>query len=92
MVQILAIRAGIEGLVVAEDALAFLSEIGQATSMRYALQLLTPAGIVARVRGATAGAGGVEIKKTDLEEVKALFFDAKASAKLLAENNAKYAH
>ena len=89
--QILAIRAAVEGLAVAGDALAFLSEIGQATSMRYALQLLTPAGIIARVHGASAGAGGIEIKKADLEEVRALFFDAKASAKLLRENEAKYA-
>jgi RuvB-like protein 1 (pontin 52) len=89
--QILAIRASIEGLQVGEDALAYLAEVGQATSMRYALQLLTPAGIVARVHGASSSAGGVEIKKADLEEVKDLFSDAKASAKLLAENHAKYA-
>jgi RuvB-like protein 1 (pontin 52) len=87
MMQIMAIRAGAEGLNVAEDALTYLSEVGQQTSLRYALQLLTPAGILARTYGRAEGG----ITKADLEEVKALFFDAKASAKLLAENSAKYA-
>jgi len=87
MMQILAIRAGVEGLTIAEDALAYLSEVGQTASLRYALQLLTPAGILARVNG--RGAAG--ITKADLEEAKGLFFDAKSSAKLLAENASKYA-
>jgi RuvB-like protein 1 len=85
--QILAIRAAVEGLAVAEDALSFLAEVGHATSLRYALQLLTPAGIIARVHGR----GNAGITRADLEEVKGLFFDAKSSAKLLIENAAKYA-
>lgn len=86
MMQILAIRASVEGLIVAEDALAYLSEVGQSASLRYALQLLTPAGILARIHG--RGAAG--ITRADVEEVKELFFDAKASANLLKENHAKY--
>lgn len=86
ILQILAIRAGVEGLNVSEDALAFLSGVGQQTSLRYALQLMTPAGILARINGRHEGG----ITQADLEEVKALFFDAKSSAKLLADNVSKY--
>ncbi len=87
IVQILAIRANVEGLNVSEDALAYLGGVGVQTSMRYALQLLTPAGILARING--RGENG--ITKADLEEAKGLFFDAKASAKLLTEHSTKYA-
>lgn len=66
MMQIMAIRAAVEGLTVADEAMAFLAEVGQATSLRYALQLLTPAGILARVNGRTASG----ITKADLEEVR----------------------
>lgn len=83
----MAIRSTAEGLNVAEDALTYLSEVGQQTSLRYALQLLTPAGIMARTHGRTEGG----ITKADLEEVRAIFFDAKKSAKLLVEHAKDYA-
>ncbi|GAQ86895.1 P-loop containing nucleoside triphosphate hydrolases superfamily protein [Klebsormidium nitens] len=84
MVQILAIRAQVEGIAVDEDSLAHLGEIGDRTSLRHAVQLLTPASIMAKTNGRDA------IAKADLEEVAAIFHDAKASAKLLADQAEKY--
>lgn len=80
MVQILSIRAETESLEVKEDALQILGEIGARTSLRYAVQMLTPARIIAQT------AGREEILDVDVEEIDDLFFDAKASAKLLASS------
>jgi RuvB-like protein 1 (pontin 52) len=80
MVQIVSIRADTESLEIDEEALAILGEIGARTSLRYAVQLLTPARIIAQT-------GGREnIVAADVEEVDELFYDAKASAKLLAQS------
>mmetsp|Transcript_25236 Transcript_25236/g.55951 ORF Transcript_25236/g.55951 Transcript_25236/m.55951 type:complete len:457 (-) Transcript_25236:43-1413(-) len=78
MVQIVSIRAETEGLEVEEEALAAMGEIGSRTSLRYSVQLLTPASILAKT------AGRERICAVDVEETDELFFDAKASAKMLA--------
>merc|ERR1712224_682109 len=78
MVQILSIRAATEGIKLDEDALANLGEIGSRTTLRYAVQMLTPAKILAATQGRDV------IEADDVEEVDELFFDAKASAKILA--------
>jgi len=84
IVQILAIRAQVEGIQVEEEAYAYLGEIGVRSTLRYAVQLLTPAKVI-------VGTGGrEEITKEDIEEIDSLFYDAKASAKLLAEQKAGY--
>jgi len=84
IVQILAIRAQIEGISVDEEAYAYLGEIGVRSTLRYAVQLLTPAKVVVNTNGRE------EIGKDDIEEIDSLFYDAKASAKLLAEQKAGY--
>ncbi|PPD71274.1 hypothetical protein GOBAR_DD31836 [Gossypium barbadense] len=84
MIQILAIRAQVEELVVDEESLAFLGEIGQSTSLRHAVQLLSPASIVAKMNGRD------NICKADLEEVSKLYIDAKSSAKILQEQQEKF--
>ncbi|KAG7022327.1 RuvB-like protein 1, partial [Cucurbita argyrosperma subsp. argyrosperma] len=84
MILILAIRAQVEELVVDEESLAFLGEIGQRTSLRHAVQLLSPASIVAKMNGRES------ICKGDLKEVCALYLDAKSSARLLQEQQEKY--
>ncbi|KAI8828048.1 TIP49 C-terminus-domain-containing protein [Chytriomyces cf. hyalinus JEL632] len=81
---ILAIRAKIEGIKVADDALEALSQIGVKTSLRYANQLLTPGNILARINGRD------EIQTDNIEEVDQLFYDAKGSAKILAEHADRY--
>ncbi|KAK6130944.1 hypothetical protein DH2020_035313 [Rehmannia glutinosa] len=77
--QILAIRAQVEELNIDEESLAYLGEIGQQASLRHAVQLLSPASIVAKMNGRD------NICKADLEEVSSLYLDAKSSAKLLQE-------
>lgn len=80
MMQILSIRAETESIAVDEEALVAMGEIGAKTSLRYAVQLLTPARIIA------ATSGREVISAVDVEEIGDLFFDAKASAKLLAKS------
>jgi len=50
IVRILAVRAQVEALQVDEDSLGYLGEIGEGTSLRHAVQLLTPSAILAKAR------------------------------------------
>ncbi|KDE07934.1 RuvB-like helicase 1 [Microbotryum lychnidis-dioicae p1A1 Lamole] len=75
---VLSLRLKIEGLNVKEDALNKLADDGVKTSLRYALQLLTPASILAKLKGRD------EIDVNDVGETDELFLDAKSSARLLA--------
>jgi RuvB-like protein 1 (pontin 52) len=84
IVQILAIRAVTEKIKVGEEALAYLGTVGVKTSLRYVAQLLTPCNILAVTNGRE------EINKQDVEDINSMFFDAKASAKLLHEQASKY--
>ncbi|KAJ8440501.1 hypothetical protein Cgig2_022942 [Carnegiea gigantea] len=84
MIQILAIRAQVEELVVDEEALAYLGEIGQRASLRHAVQLLSPASVIARMNGRE------NICKADIEEANSLYLDAKSSARLLQEQQDRY--
>lgn len=82
--QIIKLRATTEGLQVDEEALSFLGDLGTRTTLRYVVQLLTPASLTAKVNGRTS------MKKEDVEEVGQLFLDAKSSAKILSQNKGKY--
>lgn len=84
IVKILGIRAQTEGLTLSEEALAYLGSIGTRTSLRYAVQLLNPGHILSATQGRK------EISKDDLEEINSLFYDAKASSKVLQENRDKF--
>merc|ERR1712050_107202 len=84
IVQVVNIRAQTENLSVDEEALVLLGEIGANTSLRYVVQLLTPASILAKTSGRDS------VTRDDIEEIDSLFFDAKSSAKLLAEQADKY--
>ena len=84
IMQIIDIRAKVESLVLDTEALGALGEIGKSTSLRYVMQLLTPASIMARM------AGRESIALEDIEQVDGLFFDAKSSARLLIEQADKY--
>ncbi|KAL9253798.1 RuvB-like protein [Drosera capensis] len=83
-IQILAIRAQVEELVVYEEGLAYLGEIGQRASLRHAIQLLSPSSIIAKMNGQD------NICKADIEEASSLYLDAKSSARLLQEQLGKY--
>jgi len=80
MVQILSIRAATESVEFEDAALTALGEVGSRTSLRFAVQMLTPCRILSEV------AGRASIHEDDVREVDALFFDAKASARLLAKS------
>jgi RuvB-like protein 1 (pontin 52) len=82
--QIIAIRAQTESIKLHEEALAELAQIGSRTSLRYAVQLLTPSRILAERQGRDA------IVAEDVKEINGLFFDAKASAKVLAAEAKHY--
>merc|ERR1712086_1133193 len=84
IVQVLAIRAQVEGLEMDQEAIELLGEIGQNTSLRYVVQLMTPASILAKTNGRD------NVSREDIEEIDQLFYDAKSSAKLLAANADKY--
>merc|ERR1712187_957932 len=84
IVEVVNIRAQTESLTIEEDALVLMGEIGANTSLRYVVQLLTPASVLATT------AGRETITREDIEEIDSLFYDAKSSAKLLAEQADKY--
>merc|ERR1719453_2752304 len=82
--QVVSIRSQTEGLEIEDEALALLGEIGANTSLRYVVQLLTPASIMAKTENRDT------ITKNDIEEIDSLFYDAKSSAKILSDNADKY--
>uniref|UniRef100_A0A8C5XVR4 RuvB-like helicase n=1 Tax=Microcebus murinus TaxID=30608 RepID=A0A8C5XVR4_MICMU len=51
MKQIIKIRAQTEGINISEEALNHLGEIGTKTTLRYSVQLLTPAHLLAKING-----------------------------------------
>ncbi|KAM7125849.1 ruvB-like 1 isoform 5-T5 [Molossus nigricans] len=84
MKQIIKIRAQTEGINISEEALNHLGEIGTKTTLRYSVQLLTPANLLAKINGKDS------IEKEHVEEISELFYDAKSSAKILADQQDKY--
>lgn len=78
---IVRVRAKTEGLAITEPALEKISEHGVKVSLRYALQLLTPASILARVGGKK------EIDVDEVGECEDLFIDARRSARIVDEGD-----
>lgn len=82
--QIIRLRATTEGLQIDEEALAALGEIGNTSTLRYAVQLLTPAFQTSKVNGRQ------NITKDDIADINGLFLDAKRSARHLSAKDNKY--
>lgn len=74
---IVGIRARIEGLQVPEPTLVALAKIGASTSLRYAIQLMTPASVCAEARGRDF------IDESDIQDTFSLFLDTRRSATIL---------
>ncbi|MDM7275311.1 MAG: RuvB-like domain-containing protein [Thermoprotei archaeon] len=71
--EIIKIRAEEEETPLSDEALETLTKIGSERSLRYAVQLLEPARIVALRRGA------LKVERRDVEEVARIFADIKKS-------------
>jgi RuvB-like protein 1 (pontin 52) len=82
--RIIRIRVNTEGLVITEAALDKVAEAGVNISLRYALQLLVPSGIVARASGRS------EIDVMHVAECEDLFIDARRSAITLGTDGSGY--
>ncbi|KIY66756.1 RuvB-like helicase 1 [Cylindrobasidium torrendii FP15055 ss-10] len=77
--RVVQLRAEVEGLKLSPDVVHRLATEGERTSLRYALQLLSPAAILARL------AGREQVEEEDISEMGELFLDAKKSAALISE-------
>lgn len=64
-----------------EDALEILTKISTKTSLRYAIQLITTASLVAMKRKAN------EVNVEDIQNVYSLFVDVQRSTEFLKEYN-----
>lgn len=84
MVEIIKIRCQIESIQVDDESLKELGEIGCKTTLRYAVQFLTPASVLAKINGQDS------VTVNEVKEINELFYDAKESAKLLAAQEDKY--
>ncbi|GAO45811.1 TIP49-domain-containing protein [Saitoella complicata NRRL Y-17804] len=82
--QIVRLRARIEGLSISEGALDVLARKGVETSVRYAVGLLTPASIMARIGGRE------EIGEEDVGQCDGLFLDAKRSTGVVQQTPGKF--
>merc|ERR1711971_1407092 len=82
--SVIKLRAATEGLTVDEIALGILGKVGVNATLRYAVQLLTPASINAKICGRT------NVTKDDIKDMTEIFMDAKSSAAMLKEHASKY--
>ncbi|KAJ6491431.1 RuvB-like helicase 1 [Mycena vitilis] len=78
--KVVQLRANVEGLRLGSGVLDRLAIEGEKSSLRYALQLLTPASILAGL------SGRAQIEVEDIGEMNELFLDAKTSAAMIGEN------
>jgi len=79
--SIITTRVQTEKLSISEEAKDKVSALGEKISLRYALQLLAPASVLADV----SGRPGKQIQVDDVEECQDLFIDARRSAQTLGE-------
>lgn len=79
--RILRIRADTEGIKINDEALSLLAHMGEKASLRYCIQLLTPANILAQVNGKEA------VTAEEVQECSSLFIDAQTSSRMLLEKS-----
>ncbi len=77
ILEIVKIRADEEGIKLSDDALQRLADLGEEKSLRYAVQLLIPAKIIAERRGRD------EVTREDVDEAATIFADVKESTELV---------
>ncbi|MEM1644431.1 MAG: RuvB-like domain-containing protein [Ignisphaera sp.] len=74
--EIIKIRASEEEIDLTNEAIEFLVKVAQQRTLRYAIQLMTPAKIVAEKKGRS------EVRAEDIEEVMKLFIDVSQSVEM----------
>lgn len=79
--SIITTRVHTEKLSISDAAKDKVSQLGEKISLRYALQLLAPASVLADV----SGREGKQIQVEDVEECQDLFIDARRSAQNMGE-------
>jgi RuvB-like protein 1 (pontin 52) len=79
MVMIIRIRAETEGIQIDEESYTALANIANTTSLRHAIQLLTPCKIISRIYSPE----NPTVTKSIVEEVSTLFIDGKESSEVL---------
>ncbi|KAI0978071.1 hypothetical protein GJ496_000068 [Pomphorhynchus laevis] len=84
--EIIRIRIKVEKITCSEEAVKKFAEIGKATSLRYTLQLLSPCYLLAQSRKHE------EISVNEIEELRELFIDVKASTEKLRIDDSRYMH
>jgi RuvB-like protein 1 (pontin 52) len=81
--SIITTRVTTEKLSISEPAKDRVSSLGEKISLRYALQILAPASVLAKVNGRDND----QIQVEDVEECQGLFLDARRSAQALGQTN-----
>ncbi|MEM4621509.1 MAG: RuvB-like domain-containing protein [Sulfolobales archaeon] len=82
--EIVRIRSEEEEVALSSDALELLADLGVKYSLRYAIQLLRPASVVAQKKGRSA------VKAEDVQEVSRQFIDTKRSVEFIKEFEEKF--
>jgi len=82
--EIVKIRANAEKIEIAKEALEYLTELGNKTSLRYVVQLLAPASIIAREENSKS------IEKKHIQLAERLFADVKRSVEYLKQHEKKF--
>ena len=81
---IIEIRADEEEIPLTEEALEKLTSIGSERGLRYAIQLLVPAGVSARRRSAR------KVEAPDIEEASRLFVDLRRSVEYVTAHSSEF--
>lgn len=82
--QIIETRCEEEDVTMSEDALDFLTEIGQSTTLRYAIQLITTSSLLAAKRKCS------EVDMCDIKRAYTMFLDVNRSSDYLREHQSQY--
>lgn len=77
MSTIISIRARVEGVEITPETVQSLATVGDQTSLRYAVQLLAPSNIIAKLRNSDS------VSQADVDEARLLFADSQRSARII---------
>ncbi|MCC6020677.1 MAG: hypothetical protein LM577_04860 [Thermoproteaceae archaeon] len=82
--EIVSIKAREQNITLSKDALEHLTKIGEEHSLRYALQLLTPAYIIAKEKGKSV------VDREEVEYVKRHFISVRESVEYVKSLEEKF--